>query len=180
MLKTNLFLVLAAGVGIGVTAAMFHFGHPEPAKAASNDRYQDYVMATGAVSISAKIQTDGVWLLDYKSGKLLGTVIDRAQGKIIGWAEVDLVTEFDVQPRQDVHFMMTTGYITQGQSALYVTETTTAKFGVYTMGPGQNGTGITIRRHDMTSFRAQAPAAVPAGPAPAIPVVNPKVIPPIK
>ena len=35
--------------------------------------------------------------------------------------------------------MMTTGYITQGQSALYLAETTTGKFGVYTMGPGANG-----------------------------------------
>lgn len=170
MRNANLFLVLAAGVGIGVTVATLCVSQPQPARAASNDRYEDYVMATGAVSINARIQTDGVWLLDYKSGKLLGTVIDRQQGKIIGWAEVDLVTEFEVQPRQDVHFMMTTGYITQGQSALYVAETTTAKFGVYTMGPGPNGQGIGIRRHDMSSFRAQPPAGVaPGGFAPPVP-----------
>src|SRR5262249_8838316 len=75
------------------------------------------------------------WLLDYRAGKLLGTVIDRNQGKIVGWAEVDLVTEFGVQPKQPVHFLMTTGMIAQGQAALYVAETTTGKFGVYTMGP---------------------------------------------
>ncbi len=167
MRNLNLLLVLAAGVGVGVTVATLGFSPPRPAKAASNDRYEDYVMATGAVSINPRIQTDGVWLLDYKSGKLLGTVIDRTQGKIIGWAEVDLVTEFDVQPRQDVHFMMTTGYITQGQSALYVAETTTAKFGVYTMGPGPNGQGVGIRRHDMSSFRSQPPAGVAPAPAPA-------------
>lgn len=174
MRNANFFLVLAAGVGVGVTVAMLALNPPQPARAASNDRYEDYVMATGAVSINPRIQTDGVWLLDYKSGKLLGTVIDRQQGKIIGWAEVDLVTEFEVQPRQDVHFMMTTGYITQGQSALYVAETTTAKFGVYTMGPGPNGQGVGIRRHDMSSFRPQppagvAPAAPGAKPVPALP-----------
>jgi len=32
--------------------------------------------------------------------------------------------------QQDVHFMMTTGYVTQGQSALYLAETTTGQFGV--------------------------------------------------
>ena len=48
--------------------------------------------------------------------------------------------------------MMTTGYIMQRQSALYLAETTTGKFGVYTMGPGQNGGGIAIRRHDLSSF----------------------------
>ena len=150
-------LVLLAGVGLGCLAMIFGTGSPTPVHAASNDRYQDYVMATGAVSINAKIQTDGVWMLDYKSGKLLATVIDKAQGKIIGWAEVDLVAEFEVAPKQDVHFMMTTGYITQGQSALYLAETTTGKFGVYTMGPGQNG-GIAIRRHDIGSFRKPANA----------------------
>ena len=154
-------------------------GNPQPLRAASNDRYQDYVMATGAVSISAKIQTDGVWMLDYKSGKLLATVIDKSQGKIIGWAEVDLVAEFEVAPKQDVHFMMTTGYITQGQSALYLAETTTGKFGVYTMGPGPNGNGIAIRRHDLSSFRSppkagQEPVKVDVQKEPALIVPPPK------
>jgi hypothetical protein len=117
------------------------------------------------------VQTDGVWLLDYKAGKLQGTVIDRTQGKIVGWAEVDLRTEFGLVAQQDVHFMMTTGYITQGQSALYLAETATGQMGVYTLGPGPSG-GVVIRRHDMTKYRQQAAAAggaVPGGglPAPA-------------
>jgi hypothetical protein len=171
-------LGLTAGIGIGAVAAMFSLGSPKPLGAASNDRFGDYVMATGAVSINPRVQTDGVWMLDYRSGKLLGTVIDKTQGKIVGWAEVDLTGEFGVKAFQDVHFMMTTGYVTQGQSALYVAETSTGKFGVYTMGPGVNGQGIVIRRHDMTSFRtvteppanppgaAGAPGAPPAAVAP--------------
>jgi hypothetical protein len=154
---------LAAGIAVGVVAAAFYLGQPRPAGAASNDRYQDTIMATGAVSINPRIQTDGVWLLDYKAGKLLGTVVDRNAGKIVGWAEVDLRTEFEVKALQEVHFLMTTGYITQGQSALYLAETSTGKFGVYTMGPGQNGTGVVIRRHDMTQFREGVPPVVPAG-----------------
>ena len=118
---------VALGVAIGAVAAVWLLGQPRPAGAASNDRYQDYIMATGAVSVNARVQTDGVWLLDYRAGKLLGTVIDRGQGKIVGWAEVDLTTEFAIAPRQDVHFMMTTGYVTQGQSALYMAETTTGQ-----------------------------------------------------
>jgi len=167
-------LTLVVGMVLGVVAAMFYLGQPKPAGAASNDRYQDYVMATGAVSISPKTQADGVWLLDYRAGKLLGTVIDKTQGKIIGWAEVDLVGEFEVAPKQDVHFMMVTGYITSGQSALYVAETTTGKFGVYTMGPNGNASGVVIRRHDLTTFRKAEPTA-PAGPgaAPILPVATP-------
>lgn len=160
------FLLLCAGFGLGAMAVIFSgfTGKPTPVVAASNDRYQDYVMTTGAVNISPKLQTDGVWLLDYKSGKLLGTVIDKAQGKMVGWAEVDLVSEFEVAPKQDVHFMMTTGWVSAGQSALYIVETTTGKFGVYTMAPNPQGGGVVILRHDLGSFRAArplAPAAVP-------------------
>jgi hypothetical protein len=64
--------------------------------------------------------------------------------------------------------MMTTGYVTQGQSALYLAETATGQFGVYTMSAGQGGSGIVIRRHDMTRYRnpGVAPAAVQGGPIP--------------
>ena len=179
-------LALAAGVGLGVGAGavgtLFLTGpaaQPRPAQAASVDRYQDFVMATGAVSLSARQQLDGVWMIDYRAGKLLGTVIDKAQGKIVGWAEVDLVTQFELTPRQDVHFMMVTGYISAGQSALYVAETVTGKFGVYTMAGGANGQGVVIRRHDLGSFRTAADAApgtLPPGPG--LPPVGPAAAPP--
>jgi len=163
-------LTLAAGgglVALGLAAGLFLGGTPTPV-AAGTDRFQDYVMATGAVSLSARTQVDGVWMLDYRSGKLLGTCIDKTQGKIVGWSEVDLVSEFEVQPRQDVHFMMVTGYISAGQSALYVAETVTGKFGVYTMAAGPNGQGVVVRRHDLTTFRKviDPTAANPAPPAP--------------
>ena len=80
---------LADGRGKVRVATMFYTGQPRPAAAGSNDRHQDYVMATGAVSLNPRVQSDGVWLLDYRTGKLLGTVIDKTQGKIVGWAEVD-------------------------------------------------------------------------------------------
>jgi hypothetical protein len=169
MRKWQNWIAALAGVGCGVLAIAFMSGPPQPALASANDRYQDYVMCTGAVTVNAKQQTDGVWLLDYRGGKLLGTVIDRGSGKISGWAEVDLVSEFGIAPKQDVHFMMTTGLISQGQAALYVCEVSTGKFGVYTMGGGDGG-GIQIRRHDLTTFRAAKPAVEAVGgtvPAPA-------------
>jgi hypothetical protein len=161
--------LIAVGIAAGVVATSCYVSPPRPVVAASNDRYQDYIMATGAVSINPRVQTDGVWLLDYKAGKLLGTVIDRTQGKIVGWAEVDLTTEFGLNAKQDVHFMMTTGYITQGQSALYLAETSTSQFGVYTMAPGPNGNGIVIRRHDITKYRQQVAAPGQGGNPPANP-----------
>lgn len=144
---------LTLGLLAGVLGARLMWGGIPPAQAA-NDRYEDYVICTGPVSVMPRALTDGVWLLDYRSGKLLGTVIDRTSGKIIGWAEVDLVTEFSLAPRQNVHFIMTTGSIAQGQAALYIAETNTGKFGVYTMGARPDGqAGITLRRHDMVLFR---------------------------
>ena len=159
---TKTWLAGLAGVGCGLVAALLLNGSPRAAIASSGDRYQDYIMCTGAVSVNPKVPTDGVWMLDYRGGKLLGTVIDRTTGKISGWAEVDLVGEFGIAPKQDVHFMMTTGTIAQGQAALYVGETATGKFGVYTMGAGDAG-GIQIRRHDMTTFRAAKPPVTTVG-----------------
>ncbi len=164
-------VIVALAAASGVVTTLFFLAPPRQVGAASTDRYQDYVMATGAVALNPKIQTDGVWLLDYKSGKLLGTVIDRTQGKIVGWAEVDLTTEFGLIAKADVHFMMTTGFVTQGQAALYLAETSTGQFGVYTMGPSPTGNGLVIRRHDISKFRQQ----IPQGNAPGgnLPVLNP-------
>jgi hypothetical protein len=125
-----------------------------PQARAGDSRHEDYVLCTGPVNINPRLPTDGVWLLDYRAGKLLGTVIDRNLGKIVGWAEVDLVREFNVPPRQNVHFVMTTGVISKNQSALYVAETTTGKLAVYSMGSRVDGRpGVQIKRHDLVLFR---------------------------
>jgi hypothetical protein len=151
-------LWLAVGLLLGAVGMAIYLGQGGSARAA-NDRFEDYILCTGPVAVTPRAPTDGVWLLDYRSGKLLGTVIDRNAGKIIGWAEVDLVSEFSIAPRQNVHFLMTTGNIAQGQAALYVAETSTGKLGVYTMGPQANGApGVLIRRHDLVPFRQAAKA----------------------
>jgi hypothetical protein len=149
------FLWLTAGVLLGGLGAAFYLGGNREAEASTHDRYQDYIMVTGPASITPTVPMDGVWLLDYRAGKLLGTIIDRSTGRVSGWAEVDLVSEFGLQPRQpDVHFMMTTGNISVGQAALYVAETSTGKFGIYTMGPRPDGQpGVAVRRHDLSFFR---------------------------
>jgi hypothetical protein len=159
MRDSGRFLWLTVGLVLGALGVGWGLGPARQAQAA-NDRYEDFILCTGPVSVSPKAPTDGVWLLDYRSGKLLGTVIDRSAGKIIGWAEVDLITEFGIAPRQNVHFMMTTGNISQGQAALYVAETSTGKFGVYTMSPRPDGqAGVTISRHDLVPFRQVKPPA---------------------
>jgi hypothetical protein len=148
---------LTAGLLLGALGAVGYFGQQPRALAGNNDRFDDYILCTGSVASNPKAPTDGVWLLDYRAGKLLGTVIDRTAGKIVGWAELDLVTEFGLPPRQNVHFLMTTGQIAQGQSALYLAETTTGKFGVYSMGVKPEAQPrVFIRRHDLVLFRQAA------------------------
>jgi hypothetical protein len=147
-------LCVAVGMLLGGLGVWLYLSHQNRPVQAANDRHEDYILCTGTVAVRPGSQTDGVWLLDYRAGKLLGTVIDRPTGKIVGWAEVDLVTEFGIPPKQDVHFLMTTGQISQSQAALYVAETTSGKFGVYSMGPRPDGRpGVLINRHDLVLFR---------------------------
>jgi hypothetical protein len=146
---------LVVGLVLGAGLVGLYLGAGRTVQAATSDRYEDYILCSGAVAITPRALTDGVWLLDYRGGKLLGTVIDRNAGKVVGWAQVDLVNEFGIPARQNAHFMMVTGQISQSQAALYVAETTTGKFGVYTMGPRNDGqSGVVINRHDMSSFHA--------------------------
>lgn len=155
MKDVNRLVWLGVGLVLGGVLTVFFLGSSKEARA-GNDRHEEYILCTGPVAVAPGAPTDGIWLLDYRSGRLLGTLIDRGIGKVIAWAEVDLVNEFQLQPKANVHFMMTTGSISQGQAALYVAETTTGKFGVYTMGPRPDGRpGVAIRRHDLTVFRAQ-------------------------
>ncbi len=150
-------LWLFVGLVLGAVGIALCLNQTRTAQAGTSDRFEDYIMCTGSVAITPRAQTDGVWLLDYRAGKLLGTVIDRNAAKIIGWAEVDLVGEFGLQPRQNIHFLMVTGQVTQGQAALYVAETSTGRFGVYSMGPRPDGgAGVIIKRHDLVTFRPPA------------------------
>jgi hypothetical protein len=163
MRASGRFFWLGSGLVLGLVAGALFFHDQQTALASSNDRFEDYIMCTGAVGITPRAPTDGLWMLDYRRGKLMGTVIDRSQGKIIGWADLDLVPEFGLQPRQNVHFMMTTGNTAQGQAALYVAEINSGKLGVYTLQPAVAGRlPFAIVRHDLNGFRENFGAVAPA------------------
>ncbi len=150
-------LWLGLGLVLGIAVGSTYQTSAQPALAA-NDRHEDYIMCTGPIQFGPNFDADGIWLLDYRAGKLLGTIVDKNLGKVMGWAEVDLVQEFNLPPKQNVHFMMTTGTQIRGQTVLYLTEINSGRFGVYTMAPRADGTpGMFIRRHDATLFRKPAP-----------------------
>lgn len=164
MLVRRAWLSVAAAMICGVAIGWF-FNTKQPVFAGgSSDRHEDFVMATGPVNQAftntnnqfLNAELDGVWVLDYKSGKLLASTINRQTGKMIGFGEVDLVKEYEIAPRANVHFMMTTGSVVKGQSVLYLVETSTGKLGVYSMVASDSSTSerILIRRHDMTTIRS--------------------------
>ena len=156
MKKMGRSFCLILGLALGIAATIWFRAAPQPALA-GNDRHEDYVMATGTITLGPNVVSDAIWLLDYRAGKLLGTMVDKNLGKIVGWAEVDLVKEFNIPPKQNAHFMMTTGSTIAGNTALYLTEINTGRFGVYTMAPRLDGAGgMMIRRHDGTIFRQPA------------------------
>jgi len=155
MQKTKRWYWLTLGVVLGVAATIYFSAETRPVWA-YNDRHEDYIMATGQVIAGPGFTADCVWLLDYRAGKLLGTIVDRNLGKVQYWADVDLMQEFNLTAKQNVHFLMTTGTPMQGQATLFITEITSGKFGVYSIGPKRDGRpGLDIFRHDLTSFRQQ-------------------------
>ena len=167
---------LSVGLILGIAGATFGYQSMQNRVLAANDRHEDYVLCTGPVLVNPRVPSDGIWLLDYRTGRLMGTVINHLSGTIAGWAEVDLVKEFDIPPRSDVHFLMTCGVINNGQSALYVAETTTGKFGVYTMGlRPDNQSGMMIQRHSISNFRA---TQGPGSPSNIIPTAGTGIHPP--
>ncbi len=99
---------LALGVTLGALVMSLRHGTPRQALA-GNDRHEDFIMCTGQIQLAPNLYADTVWMLDYRGGRLLGTVVDRTLNKLLPWQEVDLVKEFNIAPKQNVHFMMTTG-----------------------------------------------------------------------
>jgi hypothetical protein len=146
---------LCIGLAVG-GAGTAYFMHTPRQALAMNDRYEDYIISTGAVTLQQNVVADGIWLLDYRAGKLLATIVDPNFGKIKPWAQVDLVQEFNIAPKQNVHFMMTTGTTINGQTPLYITETVTGRFAVYTMAaPPLGRDRVFVRKHDVAIYRPQ-------------------------
>jgi hypothetical protein len=97
MKHTACWLFLLVGLTLGIAAATWFRPASTPVFA-GNDRHDDYILVTGPITMGANLTVDGIWLLDYRAGKLLGTVVDRNLGKVMPFAEVDLVKEFNIPP----------------------------------------------------------------------------------
>ena len=120
---------------------------PTQIRAGGGDRSGDSIVVTGPVLIrydegsKVQIPLEAIYLLDYKSGRLLGTVPSLhgtvGSSRYFGaFAERDLVADFKVDLDNGLrpHFLMTTGALgsySAGWAPLYVFETTTSQLVIY-------------------------------------------------
>jgi hypothetical protein len=138
------FFILCLGLSLGW--GLTHI-RPAPLRAAGGDRSGESIVTTGPVTVKydegskVQIPLEALYLLDYKGGRLMGTVpsIHQTVGatRTLGtFAERDLVADFklDLDNGPKPHFLMTTGSLgnySAGWAPLYVYETATNQLAVY-------------------------------------------------
>ena len=172
-------LTLAAGLALGAAVAS---GRAPSLRAGGGDRWDESVLATGPTFVKynegTKIQVsqDAIYFLDYRAGKLLGTVPAMQQlvggSKLLGgFVERDLVSDFklDLDRGTRPHFLMTTGSMAanagntygDGWAPLFVFETTTRQVAVYKIQQQQVGTSSQVRL-DLIELKPLAGGVRPA------------------
>jgi hypothetical protein len=168
-------VALAAGVVLGWLLA----GVPRPlpkAYALGADRWGDSIVASGPVSVRyderlrAPLKQDAIYYLDYRGGRLLGTIPSYQQSgatvKLIDtFAERDLVADFklDVDTGPKPHFVMTTceiGAYSMGWAPLFVFETESRQVATYRIQQQSVGTSSkpVFELVDVRTIAAPAPA----------------------
>jgi hypothetical protein len=154
-------VTLAAGLALGWALAG---SRPALLRAGGGDRFDESILTSGPTSIQynegSKVQVaqDGVYYLDYRTGKLLATIPTfrkslGAARMVDTFAERDLVADFkiDLENGPRPHFLMTTGSMATGSSnaygeggaPLFVFESTTRQMAVYRL--QQNAIGTVSR-----------------------------------
>jgi hypothetical protein len=144
---------------------------PSPIRASGGDRSGESIVATGPILVQydqgnkVQIPLEALYLLDYKGGRLIGTVPSFHQtgssSRYLGaFAERDLATDFklDLDTGARPHFLMTTGALgtySSGWAPLYVYETTTNQLGVYRIHQQSVGTKASTKL-DLIELRSLA------------------------
>ena len=146
---------------LGLGAALFLQG--QPSYATATDRNDEFAIATGQLTMSL----EAVYLLDFKSGKLLGTVMNQQSGQFQQAFARDLQQDFSLNTRQKPKFIMVTGAMQSARAqvpvnhVLYVAELNSGKMGAYFMpyrGETARGVGTEeLKVMDMMTFRQTGP-----------------------
>ena len=157
--QSAVWLLIGLVVGVGLT----FFMQGQPAQATATDHSDDFAIATGHLTI----QLEAVYLLDFKSGQLLGSVMNRQAGEFQQSFRRDLSKDFALNPRQKPKFIMVTGDFESARAqvpvnhVLYVAELNSGRVGAYIMPyRGEQIRGTTteeLQLLHMVPFRQAAP-----------------------
>lgn len=128
-------LWLAVGTAAGLCIARF-WPH-EPAQAATNDRDSKFAMGTCSVSLADNVE--GVFVLDFLTGRLQGAVLNPNTGKFMNAYYRNLAADFGVDPKAEPHYVFVSGKaslpsrgrLSAAQCAIYVGELTSGKVIAY-------------------------------------------------
>ena len=124
---------MLAGLMLGLGIALFMNG--QPAQATATDHTEDFAIATGHVTQDL----EAVYILDFKTGSLLGTVMNRQSGKFTNFYKRELAVDFQLGAKAKPKFIMVTGTMQNATStvpiyhALYVAELNSGKLASYAM-----------------------------------------------
>ena len=168
-LPTAVTLTIGLALGWGLASH-----RPPVVKAGGGDRYGEYSLTAGPISVryneATKIQAsqDALYFLDWKGGRLLATVPmqrQTVQGSqlIESFVERDLVADFKIDGGNP-HFLMTPGSLGaygEGWAPLFVFETTTKQVAVYKLQIQSIGTKSSSR---FELLEVKSYAALPALP----------------
>ena len=166
-------LATCVGVAIGYAASAVR---PTPLRAEAADRIDERAVASGPISLEINkdkisFPQDAIYYLNYSRGRLLACVPvyeRRGTREIIktDFAERDLVSDFQLGPGANPHFLMTTanmGMYSQGWAPLFVFETESGQVATYrvmaiTDGTNSRPTFVLLERHSDPKLARGVPA----------------------
>lgn len=136
MNKDRRIVWLFAGIvaGIGLASIWPH----EPLDAATADRNEKFAVITTPVGL----QTEGVFVLDFLTGRLTGAVLSKTRGGGVGFTNFyyrNVAEDFQVAGNATPNYAVSSGFadipaaggVRWGQSALYVAEMNSGKVAAY-------------------------------------------------
>ena len=124
---------LLTGLVLGVGITLFLQG--QPAQATATDHADDFSIATGHVTGDL----EAVYILDFKTGSLLGSVMNKQTGEFQNFYKRELAADFGLTAKAKPKFVMVTGAMQSAKAqvpiyhVLYVAELTSGKLAAYAM-----------------------------------------------
>ena len=154
-------LWMLAGICVGLGIALVFQG--QPSYATATDHADDFAIATGHLTL----EREAVYVLDFKSGSLMGTAMNSQTGQFQSFFTRQLAADFGLNARQKAKYIMVTGGMQSAVAkvpinhVLYVAELNSGKMGAYIMPYRGETSGKTNTEElvlaGMTTFRQSGP-----------------------